>query len=221
MMIAQERMKSWLVSSVDRRTFLKVSGTVASAAMASQVFTVSNLSAAQAASTLTQTGEFNPDPLETAEDIIYSVCQMCHSRCGIRAKVKEGILVKLDGNPYHPNNRDVDENNNPDQDWPTRRPPDQAFTELGRHVPERPGRSTDSLRSLPDPTSASSEWDARNSGQWETISWEQAFSEIATRIRAADPRSRVRWIDPSHPGTRKKEATLLGVCSRAAASKRR
>ena len=53
------------------------------------------------------TGENLPDELETAQDIIYSVCQMCHSRCGIRAKVKDGILVKIDGNPYHPNNRDV------------------------------------------------------------------------------------------------------------------
>ena len=72
-----------------------------------------------------------PATVETANDIIYSVCQMCHSRCGIRAKVKEGVLVKIDGSPYHPNNRDVDERNEPDRlSYDT--PLGDALTELGR-----------------------------------------------------------------------------------------
>ncbi len=121
----------WITPSVNRRTFVKVSGTLASVAVASRVFNPSTSSEAAAAGVPILTGESLPDEIESAEDIIYSVCQMCHSRCGIRAKVKEGILVKLDGNPYHPNNRDVDENNDPDR-VPYGTPPEQAFTELGR-----------------------------------------------------------------------------------------
>ena len=86
---------------------MKVSGALASAAMANQVFTKSEA----AASSAVVLGENDPDEVENADDIIYSVCQMCHGRCGIRAKVIEGVLVKIDGNPYHPNNRDVDEGN--------------------------------------------------------------------------------------------------------------
>jgi anaerobic selenocysteine-containing dehydrogenase len=125
-----KREKSKLNPSVNRRTFLKVSGVLASAAMTGPVFTKSNAAAAS-------TGENLPDTIETAEDIIYSTCQMCHSRCGLRAKVKEGILVKIDGNPYHPNNRDVDEGNvegMPDDAnrLPYNTPPGDAFRELGR-----------------------------------------------------------------------------------------
>ena len=116
--------KSKLNPSVNRRTFLKVSGALASAAMVGPVFTKSEAAAAS-------TGENLPDTIEKAEDIIYSTCQMCHSRCGLRAKVKEGILVKIDGNPYHPNNRDVDEDNKPDRLKYSTDPAD-AFTELGR-----------------------------------------------------------------------------------------
>ena len=36
--------------------------------------------------------------------IKYSFCLGCHNGCGIRCKVVDGILVKIDGNPYHPNN---------------------------------------------------------------------------------------------------------------------
>ena len=119
------------IPSHNRRTFLKVSGTAASAAMASRIFTASSTFATSAEGVALSTGESLPDEIESAEDIMYSVCQMCHSRCGIRAKVKEGILVKLDGNPYHPNNRDVDEHGVPDRlGFAT--PPEEAVRELGR-----------------------------------------------------------------------------------------
>jgi hypothetical protein len=119
--------EKWLNPSVNRRTFLKVSGALASAAMASPVFTKSNAVAAPAL----VSGENPPDGIETADDIIYSVCQMCHSRCGLRAKVIEGVLVKLDGNPYHPNNRDVDENSRLHR-LANDTSPTEAVKELGR-----------------------------------------------------------------------------------------
>ena len=33
---------------------------------------------------------------------VYSLCEQCVWRCGLRAKVLNGKVYKLDGNPYHP-----------------------------------------------------------------------------------------------------------------------
>jgi anaerobic selenocysteine-containing dehydrogenase len=185
---------------------VKVSGTLASVAVASRVFNASKTSEASAESVPFLTGENLPDEIESADDIIYSVCQMCHSRCGIRAKVKEGILIKLDGNPYHPNNRDVDENNEPDRvSYET--PPEQAFTELGRLCLK--GQA--GVQTLYDPFRIQhplKRVGPRNSGRWETISWDQAFSEIAAKIRQLIPNPDA-LIDEAIPELGKKK-NLLG-----------
>jgi anaerobic selenocysteine-containing dehydrogenase len=198
-----KREKSKLNPSVNRRTFLKVSGALASTAMAGPVFTKSKASA----DTAVVTGEIPPDVIETADDIIYSVCQMCHSRCGLRAKVKEGVLVKLDGNPYHPNNRDVDENNQPDRlNYDT--PPEKAVKELGRMCLK--GQS--GIQTVYDPFRIQhplKRVGPRNSGKWETISWEQAFTEIAAKIdQLIPPGQRNEYIDPAIPELGKKRNFL-------------
>ena len=36
------------------------------------------------------------------ENTIYSACLQCHSACSIKCKVVDGVLVKIDGNPYSP-----------------------------------------------------------------------------------------------------------------------
>ncbi len=36
---------------------------------------------------------------------IPTVCEMCVWRCGLRAKVRDGVVVKLEGNPDHPHSR--------------------------------------------------------------------------------------------------------------------
>ncbi len=36
---------------------------------------------------------------------VHSMCEMCVWRCGLIAKVKDGRVVKLDGNPEHPHSR--------------------------------------------------------------------------------------------------------------------
>ncbi len=46
----------------------------------------------------------NPDPVETAENLIDTTCLQCHTGCNLKAKVIEGKLVKIDGNPYGPQN---------------------------------------------------------------------------------------------------------------------
>ena len=81
----KEKGKNWLNPRMNRRTFIKVSGVLASAAMAVPVFKKSEAVAAPAVAT----GENLPDGIETADNIIYSVCQMCHSRCGVRSAKAE------------------------------------------------------------------------------------------------------------------------------------
>ena len=181
--------KEWPDPSMNRRTFMKVSGTLAAWVIGGPLFTKSRLSATP----LLVTGENPADAIETAEDIIYSVCQMCHSRCGLRAKVKEGILLKLDGNPYHPNNRDVNGNERPDISpletdgrLPYDTPPEVAFRSLGRMCLK--GQS--GIQTLYDPYRIQhplKRVGPRNSGKWMTISWEQAFSEIAAKINLLIP----------------------------------
>jgi anaerobic selenocysteine-containing dehydrogenase len=190
---------NWLNPSTSRRTFLKVSGALASAAVVGPTFIRSKQAvAAPTPGAGVVTGENDPDPIETADDIMYSVCQMCHSRCGIRAKAKEGVLVKLDGNPYHPNNRDVDENLNPDR-LPYSTSPATAFSELGRMCLK--GQA--GIQTVYDPMRIQhplKRVGPRNSGQWQTISWAQAFSEIAAQINTLiPPGERDDLIDPSKP----------------------
>ena len=40
--------------------------------------------------------------LAKPENIIYTTCLNCNTGCGIKAKIQEGVLVKIDGNPFSP-----------------------------------------------------------------------------------------------------------------------
>jgi len=193
----------------DRRTFLKLSMALAGTVAAEPVFRA-GLSGpgTAAAAPLPVTGEIPPDAVETAADILYSVCQMCHSRCGIRAKVKEGILLKIDGNPYHPNQRDVDENNVADR-LAYSADPATHFDELGRVCLK--GQA--GVQTVYDPYRIQGplkRTGPRGSGQWTKITWAQAFSEIATRINTLIPvADRDQWINPAITQLGKKRNQLV------------
>ena len=47
-----------------------------------------------------------PHPREKlkASDEVYSFCDMCYWRCGLKVRTRDGRVVKIDGNPVHPNN---------------------------------------------------------------------------------------------------------------------
>jgi len=184
--------KDWrspIDAPVARRTFLQVSGAIGAAAAASTLVFTKKADAAKYT-------ENDPDAVETAADIIYSVCQMCHSRCGIRAKVKNGVLVKLDGNPYHPNTLHMDERPN----YATDPASDAILKKPGRLCPKgQAGVQTvyDPYR-IPQPLRRVG---ARGSGKWEAIDWNTAFTEIASKINAILPAAD-RWtkdIDPNEP----------------------
>ena len=41
-------------------------------------------------------------PLTDPANQIYSVCLQCNTGCGIKVKLLDGVIAKIDGNPYSP-----------------------------------------------------------------------------------------------------------------------
>jgi tetrathionate reductase subunit A len=41
-------------------------------------------------------------PFADPENVLYSACLQCNTQCTVKAKFQDGVLVKLDGNPYSP-----------------------------------------------------------------------------------------------------------------------
>ena len=84
-----------MAKTLTRRDFLRLSGAGAAALAAGQFIPPQVAQAARAAGHLDAKGD----------GYIPSTCEMCVWRCGLIAKVKDGRVVKLDGNPEHPHSR--------------------------------------------------------------------------------------------------------------------
>src|SRR5574341_2078336 len=170
---------------MNRRRFLLISGTLAAGA------TVRNLVQPAAASALL-TGQNPADVTEVdaGVQVIMSVCQNCHSRCGIMARVKDGGLLKVDGNPYHPNNLGEDE-----------RPAYSTPVDAAKKTPGRLcAKGQSGVQVLYDPYRIKQPLKrvgTRGSGQWKAITWEQAFQEIAAKLKPL--RDLTTLIDPAAP----------------------
>jgi anaerobic selenocysteine-containing dehydrogenase len=89
---------------------------------------------------------------------IPSICQLCPARCGIIGFLEGDKLVKIGGNPKHPNS-------------------------LGKLC----SRGLAGINIEYDPeriTSPLIRRGERGKGQWEKISWERAYSEVVSRMKA-------------------------------------
>jgi thiosulfate reductase / polysulfide reductase chain A len=84
-----------MTKTISRRDFLKL-GTAASVALAAGQFLPPLV--AQAAR---DAGHLNAE----GDGYVPSMCEMCVWRCGLLAKVKDGRVVKLEGNPENPHSR--------------------------------------------------------------------------------------------------------------------
>src|SRR3989304_6619371 len=91
--------KNSMRPGMDRRNFLKCSAFLGGAGLVSQLPGTALFSDQAAAA---ETERISQYPFSNPENILYSVCQQCNTQCGIRAKIKDGAVVKIDGNPYSP-----------------------------------------------------------------------------------------------------------------------
>ena len=110
-----------------------------------------------------------PYDLVNPENMIYSVCMNCNTGCGIKAKIQDGVLTKIDGSPYNP--------------WalfphlPMTTTPDDAARVDGALCPK--GQA--GLQNLYDPyrlRKVLKRAGKRGESKWETISFDQAVTEI-------------------------------------------
>lgn len=166
-----------------RRQFLKAAGLLGAAAAATPIV----LKAREVLA--------DPDPPASDAEVVFlhSTCA-CGGRCGVKAKVRGGQLLKLDGNPYHPCNRSDE----------TRvaftRAPTDARLEFGALCAV--GQAA--IQTLYDPYRIQhplKRVGPRGAGRWDVITWDQAFSEIGARINALIPFGErlTRDIDPANP----------------------
>ena len=160
-----------------RRDFLKTSafvgGSLAVAANVQNAFRkVSGLS--QTMSGAAAAGEY---PLNKVENIIYSVCLQCHTSCTIKAKVLDGVMVKIDGNPYSPMN---------------------MLPQLSYDTPLADAAKVDAKLCPKGQAGVNTQYDPyritkvlkragkRGENKWETISFDQAINEIVNGGSFAD-----------------------------------
>jgi tetrathionate reductase subunit A len=105
------------------------------------------------------------------ENILYGACLQCNTQCTIKGKTQGGVLVKVDGNPYSPNNM------LPPVAYDT--PLAQTALLDGKLCPK--GQAT--IQTQYDPyrlVKVLKRAGKRGENKWQVISFEQAINEITT-----------------------------------------
>ncbi len=119
-------------------------------------------------------------------EVIASTCLGCNGGCGIIGYVEDRRLVKIEGNPEHPYNR-------------------------GKIC----ARGLDMLSALYDPDRVlypMRRVGQRGEGKWERITWEEALSEVAEKLRELKARERGKEV-VFHYGNNRKEKFVQRFCS--------
>ena len=99
---AEDKANDFLGCDISRRNFLKTSALLGG-----------SLAASTYLARLAEGGEGRPPWTESAavgdayiqylpENQIYSACQQCNTNCGMKVKIVDGMVAKIDGNPYSP-----------------------------------------------------------------------------------------------------------------------
>lgn len=85
------------VLNISRRTFLAKGALLGTAVAAGEAAATE-----PNAALLNNARPDTPYALADLDNTIYSVCLNCNTGCGIKCKIQDGVLSKIDGNPYNP-----------------------------------------------------------------------------------------------------------------------
>jgi anaerobic selenocysteine-containing dehydrogenase len=143
-----------MTDKITRRGFLKLGAATASSLALSTALLEATANAgmetASAGSLSRTTGRYRRS--------IPSTCQLCPAHCGLHVFVDEGHIIKIEGNPHHPNNQGRI----------------CASGQAGINLAHDPDRLLYPLKRV----------GARGERKWKRISWEEAYEEVASRLRA-------------------------------------
>ncbi len=109
--------------------------------------------------------------IQKAENIIHSTCLQCHTDCPLQGKLFNGILAKIDGNPYSPQNRLV------------HIPYDTSVHKAAKFDGKLCPKGQAGIQTLYDPyrlVKVLKRNGPRGSNKWKTISFRQAIEEIVS-----------------------------------------
>ena len=165
--------------TLTRRTFVKTSALLGgAAAIATQMPAVAKtLTESAQSAQAAQAGGAGVYPLADPNNILYTSCLQCNTGCAIKVKLVDGVISKIDGNPFGPSSF-----------WPYL---DYSTSPLetgaidGWICPK--GQA--GLQSAYDPyriRRVLKRAGARGSGQWESIDFAQAVEEIVNGGQFAD-----------------------------------
>lgn len=111
-----------------------------------------------------------PDyPLADAENVLYGLCLQCHTECTLKVKLQNGIVTKIDGNPFSPGSLQPH--------LPFDAGLDAAAKVDGSICPKGQG----GVQTLYDPyrlRKVLKRAGPRGSGKWRAIPFEQAVTEL-------------------------------------------
>ncbi len=119
-------------------------------------------------------------------EVIASTCLGCNGYCGIVGYVEDRRLVKIEGNPEHPYNR-------------------------GKIC----AKGLDMLSALYDPDRIlypMRRAGQRGEGKWKRVTWEEAISEVAEKLRELKSKGREKEV-VFHYGNNRKEKFVQRFCS--------
>lgn len=146
---------------MDRRGFIKSGiGSMATMGLGETILLTPNAASAMNYRPLADGGRRKVKNDYRSAKRITSVCLNCSTVCGIEAFVQDDKVIKIRGNPLDPN--------------------------MGSYMTCAKGQSGPTINDYPErllyPLKRVG---ARGEGKWQRISWEQAYAEVAERIKAS------------------------------------
>ena len=186
------------ITTMKRRSFFKVLGAATAAASAPTLFVKVRDAYAKGVPAMDRSG--TPDAVETdtaKTKFVYSVCLQCHSACGIRGKVDKATdtVLSIQGNPFHPNNVEEDENR---LEMGKVKIDDPSVLKTAGTICPKGLASVEIMYNPYRILTPLKRVGPRGSGKWVSITYAKAIEEIAAKILPY-------WTDGPNPAVSQKK----------------